>query len=507
MKHGNFLVYAPLALLMAVYAAIRGMYLTYLPIWDGLVFYRDCILKNATIPFNPLNYNCAGHPSMAYTLLIGLPQYLNTHSVVPVHLMILVLSLLSVFAFNKILLKLSDQKRASAEILLLTAMFAFYPPFIGSSIMVTLDYGVFLFSVYFLYAVLYKRWTLAVFTGVCLVFTKEFGALFYLTVVAGIFVYLFVKGGVSEVKKIRRAWLVGSAAPLVFYGLYILFMHFYGKPALWIRSGTLSYHFGLILNGYTKAFLTGLFVLNFNWIMTVVIVTAGIAALFFRKIRSPAVIAVGVVLALNIYAGTRFVTWSPIRYYLYLYPLVFLLFYRSVFVVFRAKSVRIAILAVLFVLFFISDFRTIDPVSKELYGTFRFGNHEMLCMSSVSGEWPGGCGIDQLVYNLEFTEFRTIFDRIYRHIGAAPLYEEFYPYDPGTLYTRLMKPPYSLQTSLHGMPIPEIAARYKTFYFVDYPWITDKIALRRFMADYSVSKTLRFTDNGYAIQVYKFERQ
>jgi hypothetical protein len=65
-------------------------------------------------------------------------------------------------------------------------------------------------------------------------------------------------------------------------------------------------------------------------------------------------------------------------------------------------SARRTLLGTLTVLALVSTVRTIDPVSRWLWGTFRFGDRSMLLMTSVTRECCGA-GQDQLAYSLEFT--------------------------------------------------------------------------------------------------------
>lgn len=70
-------------------------------------------------------------------------------------------------------------------------------------------------------------------------------------------------------------------------------------------------------------------------------------------------------------------------------------------------------------LFVLEDWRTVDPLSKAFFGTFSFGNHEMLSVSKRANEIGGPIGRDQLVYNLQFLEFPRLVKKITQDIPAS----------------------------------------------------------------------------------------
>lgn len=107
------------------------------------------------------------------------------------------------------------------------------------------------------------------------------------------------------------------------------------------------------------------------------------------------------------YALTRLATYANSRYVLPVIALVYLLFFASLVGLVRRTPVRRAILGAFAVLLLVSGVRTVDPVSRVLYGTFPVGQREMLRVTSITRECCGA-GRDQLVYNLEFTTLEAL---------------------------------------------------------------------------------------------------
>jgi hypothetical protein len=105
---------------------------------------------------------------------------------------------------------------------------------------------------------------------------------------------------------------------------------------------------------------------------------------------------------LTTYALTRFSTYGNTRYLLPIFAIAPLILYSSMVRLAIAKVTRVTILTALVAVSLISSVRTIDPVSRVVFGTFPVGDHSLLRMTRLTGECCGA-GRDQLVYNLEFT--------------------------------------------------------------------------------------------------------
>jgi hypothetical protein len=96
------------------------------------------------------------------------------------------------------------------------------------------------------------------------------------------------------------------------------------------------------------------------------------------------------------------VTYSNVRYLLAGTALWLGVAYVALVRLRLRPSLRRAALGVYAVLVAVSVVRTVDPVSRLLWGTFPVGSHRMLAITSITGECCG-TGRDQLAYSLEFT--------------------------------------------------------------------------------------------------------
>jgi hypothetical protein len=86
----------------------------------------------------------------------------------------------------------------------------------------------------------------------------------------------------------------------------------------------------------------------------------------------------------TIYALTRFVTFSNVRYLLPAMPLLLIASYAAlVRLLPRVQPRRLALITYALLLV-VSAERTVDPLSRRVWGTFPFGSHEMLRMASMT---------------------------------------------------------------------------------------------------------------------------
>jgi hypothetical protein len=102
------------------------------------------------------------------------------------------------------------------------------------------------------------------------------------------------------------------------------------------------------------------------------------------------------------YAITRFATFGNSRYLVTLMALILFPFLAALVRFNMPARYRHAILGACVVGYALSCVRTIDPVSRWIYGDFPVGSNVMLHMTSITKECCG-LGRDQLAYNLEFT--------------------------------------------------------------------------------------------------------
>ena len=421
-----------LLLVILLFVAIVASHLDFIPYWDAKA-YLYCVEEAVHKPFDVLNFRCAGHPSIVYALLWGLTQYLWPWTPSLMSATNAVLGVASIAAFDA-LLRLLFPNRPGAEYTLVTALYALAPLFVAHAIFLNLDYAATVFYVLFLYFLLARRFWLASAFAVAAIFSKETGgAACAVTMLA--YVVAFILGPrTSWAQRIAtlRSHTPLAAAPLALVTYLIWVLVFRHDPGGWVDAYApvhiIPDRLEVILNTNLadpgiRSFLTDIFVLNCQWLYTGVVVAALCSALI--RVERPddepmgpprrgiffALALVGLV-----YVVTRYRFTNAARYVLLASPMLILTFYHALLYLLESHISRLSYLAVCAVLVFLSNFRTLDFVSKSIFGTLTFGSHALLDMPSLTG----GLKLDSMVYNLEFLQLQYLWSDLIRDIRPRP---------------------------------------------------------------------------------------
>jgi hypothetical protein len=125
-----------------------------------------------------------------------------------------------------------------------------------------------------------------------------------------------------------------------------------------------------------------------------------------------------VVLLADVWLLSRYVTYSNTRYYLPVLPLALIAAYAALVRLRVPAFGREALLGAVTLLLAVSTVRTLDPVSRKIWGTFRFGDRSILSINSLTEECCGRAR-DQMAYNLEFTELSLLLDMLFARLEPS----------------------------------------------------------------------------------------
>ena len=181
-----------------------------------------------------------------------------------------------------------------------------------------------------------------------------------------------------------------------------------------------------------RSYLALLLILGFLWVPTAfVALDAGVGLMRWRGTRAARAVAganaallsfVSLFTVAAVFVLTRYVTFANARYLLPAYVLTLVVFGAALLRLGLAPRWRQTALAAVAALFALSAERTLDPVSRALWGVFPVGRHDFLRVASFTGECCG-YGRDQLAYNLQFTAFdplvQAALDRVRASGGGA----------------------------------------------------------------------------------------
>jgi hypothetical protein len=266
----------------------------------------------------------------------------------------------------------------------------------------------------------------------------------------------------------------------------------------------------------------GIFLVNFLWIPSA-FVAGDLAHRAYRwafrlpstPVPGAAPDALGFVLAVTAVTAlllTRYRTFTNLRYFLPVYPLMLVAFYAAVARLPMRRALRVGLLATVAALLLVSNLRTVDPVSRAAYGTFAVGEHQLLDTTSIANECCGR-GRDQLVYNLEFVAYHDLQNRVFADV--RPTAETVFAVDPAadwfllgqlspgtfarTLRTRdVLRPRYVLPAAL-----VESAAPPAEVYFLAFSNVGQRASLALLGRRYDPVAVKTYTHHGYALTVYR----
>ena len=392
----------------------------FVPLWDGR-FYTECVLEAARNGLRPYWLRCAGHSSHVYVLLAGVARWLAPNGTLSFFVVDSLLLAAACVGFHRLIRLALPARELDVERAQATAAFVLQPSFLAAVLQPNIDLPVLTGFVWCLVTLIERRWVWTVLVGLAMVFSKETGVLLYGVTGACYVLWVVVRDGRPwRTRAVAVLRLAPLALPIVVFGAYFVAYRVFRPTsgAIWegySRKTSMAEQFIVPrFDAYTAAYLAMIFVLNFAWIPSLAVagdLVAGIRARFGHRVRAVAGLDRGIALLLAIvtlgvaYFLTRFATFTNPRYVLAAVAMLVAMFVIALVRLGLPPAVRRGLLAAYTVLLVISNVRTIDPVSRLVFGTFPVGSHGMLSMSSITKECCGPFGRDQLAYSLEFTVF------------------------------------------------------------------------------------------------------
>jgi len=363
--------------------------------------------------------------------------------------------------------------------------------------------------------------------GTAMTFTKETGLLLYAgLIVSWIVLELAEPRRLHRLKSAFAQRLLVLAIPGCVFAAYIGYRALSDlRPLMGTGVGTGgAFLIQLLvprLDLYLINFLVLTLILNFAWIPAATLSLDAFVAVvdrLHRRRREPLRAVdgrvAGFVVLLAIMAGlalSRFITYGNSRYYLVPIALIPIAFAVSLHRLRVPRMWRWAVLSMYAVALLASNLRTIDPLSRAVYGTFSFGSHDLLRMTRVTSECCG-TGQDQLAYNLEFTAFHDLVDDALGVLAPpdssmliVPDSTSWFQIGPldaqthrRTLRRRsIVRVPVSEPLAVVALPIHPAVA-----YYLALPNGNNARALSDLARIYEVGPERRFVRGGYALSTY-----
>lgn len=399
--------------------------LRYVPIWDGRV-YANCAIGAASNGFAGLSMEslrCGGHPTQGYIGILAVSQVFRFGDIALLHMTNIALGVVALACIRVVLARLFPDPAHARQLDIVTALCAVHPVMLSTLVQPNVDFGVYVFFFATLAALLSGRFAWAAAAGVLLCFSKETGVLAYGVTIGLYAVFLALEGRATPMERVRRVlpmWV--TALPLVLFGVHVLWWNAtHAQSAVWKHTwqqGTLDgFRFFDLSDPTFVSYAAGIFVVGFMWVVTALIaadllrggvrMARGLPNRVVAGADTARLAYVSTLTVVLTYLLTSFRTWTNLRYFALLYPLLVILGFAAIQRLGITRRVATGVLCVIGVLFAVSIHRSIDPISRAVYGTFSTGERDMYRMASITREYAGP-GRDELVYNLQFTGYHHV---------------------------------------------------------------------------------------------------
>ncbi len=508
---------------MIVFGVIMARYADVPPIFDGGAFH-DCLRNAVHRPFDVRNYLCFDHPSLAFMGLFSVPEMLQPGSAAALHAMMALLGMAAIAAFASLAVRLAPGWPYRLPRMIAVLLFALQPVIVANAVNFNLDAGVVFFYVLLLACLLRRRTLLAALSGTALLFTKETGLILY-TVTLALYALLVALPRMRAPADRRRSFLRGSLllAPIMLlawyllvraevWGLHPFHQEPHADPVVWLLSRSLwERRFAILL---FEAFLFQfLWVPALSWAAALVVLVRKALSGGWRSVsgawsgETAMIVSTAVAVAFIL---TRIMPYNNPRYLMAVYPLCVLLTLAGV--RFLSQGARLAswAMAVFLALNMLALFRSSDPVSRAVLGTFAFGERSMYPLAAAAGDPCCGYGRDQIVYNLEHLKLLELQERLMRGLLAMPdLRVVIHPQmlfwfpdriDPATGESRMgnqgIRPQFTSVDDLLRLPdLPEYVV------LVEYPNFDNAGIRTQLLTRYGIVRDMTLGEGGYALPV------
>lgn len=420
---------------LVIICITRLPYINTLPRWDsGEYYYRLTEgLKNCTfdsfIDFQK-NFALCGHPTLIFSIIYLIGEMVFPGEVIGVNLVSLVLTLIAFWCVYKILLRVL-RKTTYGNAAVFTIVLSFAPLVYSSFSYFTPDYPMAMFIIYVIYACTYNRPLIAGFFSMACFQTKETGMVLIGGYVLGILFHYKFKYGykgsgknyIGEILKDARLYFIFVAAVIQF-----LYNRFIGGVSQWTQNSNETAGLRWDNNGtnclgfnpdYIAIKLKQQFLLNFNWVILLIIIGGFIFFLLKNGKRVHLNLKyIELVAAFICYVAFSciYITASLARYNvagdILLYILMFGILNR---IADNYKQAYISI--VCGILAFIQCFFTCDPVTTAVFLKLNLGNSAIIYVGDTTKDMMYG---DYLVYNTQYIMINKSIDEVLKRTGYNP---------------------------------------------------------------------------------------
>jgi hypothetical protein len=511
----------PAVLLVLLVWPARG----FVAIWDGDVYLR-CVVDAAAHGMNVESLRCGGHHSQLYMAWLSLTQIAapgNTTALLVGNLIVAAVALVS---FHSLLAGLIPGEAWWRERALLVTALAVNPLVTASLVQPNSDFGVYAFLLAYLAALAARRYWLAAFIGLALCFSKETGAIAAVVTLAVFALSVLRESSGPFATRLRTVAksLWPATLPILCYFAFLWWWSVTQHSfAIWNQGIHEQPWRGVRLLDFDdvifRSYAAIIFILCFAWIPTIVIVADGFvgARRTWRGLPDRpmadvqpglATILVTLTIALT-YVLTLYRTWSFPRYFVALVPLLLVSAFLSLIRLDVGVRTRRRALAAFSVLLLAANVRSIDPVSRAIFGVIKVGTVSLYDVSGIAHDFRVR-DADHLCYNLQFVGLTRAIDAAYAGIRPDSQTTIVYPStNRWGFWNPLDRTTYARTASPEGGITPRyadertIAAmrsdRPAELWYIQQPTDADRTALESLGRFYDERSAASYTADGFTV--------
>lgn len=422
-----FFNYRFLIIVVVISTLLRLIQFNIIPRWDSDTYLNEiikgCSQFDFTLKSYLLSFRLCSHPSLGYAFFLAMGVFCFPNSIIGVNIINLILVEFAIIFVYKLLQKIFPQI-SSSVIALATLLFSMEPMFLGTFYGLSLDFGIGIFFIYILFFNSFGYNLLFFFFSCILVQTKEVGAVMILGFFIGyVIITLITKNG-SFLKSLADLFLDKTLIGAYFAGLimfyYLIWVNTSPDIGMWSSiiggvDGANYNYFEFNISYIIQKFKT-VFVLNFHWIISIIIIIGLLLSIkkrmfcsFFKKNRT--IFAGGISIFFLLIFNSVYITLNNSRYILVIAMfevvcmLIILLYIRN-------NTKKYLLLSSISLLFLAEAFMTIDPITLLTFDRVKTSDNIYM----IHTEWGEHYSpvLDIGIYNNQTTYLDKAFDNILR---------------------------------------------------------------------------------------------
>lgn len=405
------------------------------PRWDSESYLQAiinaCRAFDFTISSYLQSFRLCNHTTLGYSLFLAIGEYLNPDGVYGINVINLILVLFFTYFLYEIL-RFIFPEVSKTNIALGTFLILVEPLACGTFGNINVDFPVMIFSIFIVYMHIRKYYLLFGFFTIMLIQSKEVGIVILVGYMLSYLLLVIISGiKKGKVGALRGKILIVATLCIALTG-YLLALKS-GKANSWTNgvqfglSAKNQSHYFAFVPEYVILKLKMIFLMNFYWLFTVIII-AGIFCIGIRRYKKEWKVDESLFPIIAFYGGLGtllvfncfYVTWSNPRYH---YTLEMGLFLGGTIVILTGlKNLMLqkSILLILSILCLCESYTTVDIVTMKVFDCRSTGTIFPVAHPAWNAQYnkyyPAGILKDMAVYNNQLGYLDKGYDKILEEV-------------------------------------------------------------------------------------------